>query len=228
MTWPILISIPHCGLEIPPEIKAINLLTESQIMADGDEGALAIYDIKDHVTEFVVAEVARAYVDLNRPEDDRSLDGVVKTHTCWNEPIYKRPLKESEIEDLLSKYYRPYHQKLSHLSKSVKVGLDCHTMASHAPPISGSPDSERPMVCISDGQGACPLEWITELANCLKDEVEGEVLINDPFKGGFIIRSHCNEIPWIQIEFSRSREIGMRKKKEALLVALEKWLKHID
>jgi N-formylglutamate amidohydrolase len=55
-------------------------------VADGDEGAAEIYDLKDHAAEFVTTDIARAIVDLNRAEDDRRPDGVVIAVTT-NEPF---------------------------------------------------------------------------------------------------------------------------------------------
>ncbi|NIQ82806.1 MAG: N-formylglutamate amidohydrolase, partial [Anaerolineae bacterium] len=87
-TLPLLISVPHGGPKIPPEVESICVLTQEQIVEDGDEGAGEIYSIEDEVAAFVTTGVARAFVDVNRAEDDRRADGVVKTHTIWEIPIY--------------------------------------------------------------------------------------------------------------------------------------------
>ena len=92
MKLPILMSVPHAGLQVPPEAAPCCCLTESEIIADGDDGAAEIYDLADHVAEYVTTGIARAIVDQNRAVDDRRADGVVKTHTCWNVPVYREPL----------------------------------------------------------------------------------------------------------------------------------------
>ena len=68
---PLLISVPHAGWKIPPEIGSRCILTEEEIIRDGDEGAADIYRLADEVSVFVTTEIARAIVDVNRAEDDR-------------------------------------------------------------------------------------------------------------------------------------------------------------
>jgi formiminoglutamase len=104
---PLLISVPHGGLRVPDEVTHLCILTPEQIAKDGDVGASEIYAISEEVEAFVTTDVARAFVDLNRAESDRSADGVVKTHTCWNEPVYAAPLLEDDVRQLLTRYHRP-------------------------------------------------------------------------------------------------------------------------
>lgn len=225
MTLPFLLSVPHAGLLIPPLVERLNLLTTEQIAEDSDEGAREIYDLKDEVTAFVTTETARAYVDLNRGEDDRGKDGVVKTHTCWDIRIYKEPLPEHTVQVLLEKYYRPYHEKLTSLARgpSVRLGIDCHTMAVVGPPTGPDPGKERPLICLSNADHTCPDTWLTSLAAELETTFQARVSINAPFRGGHIIRSHCTELPWIQIEFARTGTPASLEKRNRLLEALKAW-----
>ncbi len=225
MTLPFLLSVPHAGLKIPDEVERINLLSPQQIAEDGDEGAAEIYDLKDHVTAVVTTEIARAYVDLNRAEDDRRKDGIVKTHTCWDVKIYSEPLPENTVQALLKKYYRPYHEQLTHLSlqDSVKLGIDCHTMAVVGPPVGPDPGIERPLICLSNGDQTCPAAWLSSLAGELENTFGARVSINVPFRGGYIIRSHSRELPWIQIEFARTGAPTNPEKRNGLLQALQAW-----
>jgi formiminoglutamase len=193
-------------------------------MVDGDEGAAEIYDISDEVEAFVDTDIARAIVDVNRREDDRKPDGVVKTRTIWNVRIYREPLDEEVIERLLSGYYRPYHRSLSSLaSGGVRLGIDCHTMVAEAPPIAADAGRPRPALCLSNADVTCPEEWIKGLAGCLKKAFGHEVKMNFPFKGGYIIRAHCSELPWIQLEISRGLLMSTVEKRERLLQALGEW-----
>jgi formiminoglutamase len=227
MTLPILLSVPHAGLQIPPEIEDLNLLTPEQIADDGDGGADQLYALERDVLAFVDTEVGRPFVDMNRAPDDRRRDGVVKTHTCWDVQIYREPLPEETADALIELYHSPYHQRLSALAASgVKVGLDCHTMAAVGPPVGPDPGVERPAICLSDGDGTCPHEWLGELAMCLGRTFGREVAINHPFTGGYIIRSHASELPWIQIEFSRAPFTPIDEKRARLLQALTSWSGH--
>ena len=140
MRLPLLLSVPHAGLSVPPEAQPNCILTPKEIEADGDVGAAEIYDLESDVTAFLTTDIARAIVDLNRAEDDRQKDGVVKTHTCWDVPVYDPFPSEQIIEALLEGYYRPYHARLRELATTgVRLGVDCHTMAAEGPPVGPDP-----------------------------------------------------------------------------------------
>lgn len=227
---PLLLSVPHAGLTIPREVADKCILDEEQIIADGDVGAADIYiPLRDEAEQFLTTNIARAAVDLNRSTDDRRKDGVVKTHTCWDVKIWSEPLTEVEIDSLLEKYYHPYHNKLSELTNSgIIAGIDCHTMASKGPPVGPDSGQRRPEACISNAEGTtCPDEWLQILSEKLAAELMGEVRINDPFKGGYITRTHSREMPWIQLELSRAPFMSNAAKSRAVLNALERWTDEI-
>jgi len=228
VSLPLLISVPHAGTQIPPEVEKFNLLTIEQIVRDGDEGAREIYDLKDEVAAFVTIGIARAYLDMNRPENDRGSDGVIKTETIYQEPIFSRPLEEKHVYQLLNRYYHPYHRKLSRLIDGVLLGIDCHTMAEAAPPIGQDAGTTRPFICLSDADGACPKEWTSLMAECLESEFGCTVSINHPFKGGFIVRSHASELPWLQLELSRESSMSLAEKRVNVLAAFQQWCRQVD
>ncbi len=228
MTLPILVSLPHAGLRIPDEIATLVSLDASAIVQDGDEQALDIYGpLKATAAAFVTTDIARAAVDLNRAEDDRRPDGVIKTHTCFNIPVYKQPPSEQLVRQLLNSYYHPYHRHLSEIAArgDVRLGIDCHTMVAVAPPIASDAGTLRPAVCLGNLDGkSCPTEWIEKLAPILASKIGQPVALNQPFKGGFITRSHSSEMPWIQIEISRGDFASVDEKSRAVRDALEEWV----
>jgi N-formylglutamate deformylase len=223
MKLPILISVPHAGFEIPPEVKTYNLLTQEEIICDGDEGASEIFAIESYVQAYVTTDIARAFVDVNRSANDRGRDGVVKTHTCWDVPIYIGQLPEDLIEVMIGKYYQPYHEKLTLFSTDVKFGIDCHTMAEIAPPIGPDSGQERPLICLSDADGAFPADWLETMKDCFQQSFQVEVSLNQPFKGGYIIQAHASEIPWVQVEISRTNNLDNEEKKKKFLDTTEKF-----
>jgi formiminoglutamase len=221
---PLLISVPHAGLAVPEEVAERSILSPEQIVSDGDVGAADVYAIADEVEAFVTTDVARAFVDLNRAEDDRGQDGVVKTHTCWNEPVYDAPLGDEVVERLLGRYYRPYHARLTALAgPSVRLAVDCHTMAALGPPVGPDPGQERPWICLSNGDGTCPREWMDALTRCFADAFGRQPSINRPFKGGYITRTHAAEMPWVQLELSRAPFLPSTEKRHRVLMALREW-----
>lgn len=106
---PLLISVPHAGLLIPPEAEPYCILARDDIVVDGDEGAAVIYDIEGMVESWHTTNIARPIVDLNQAAGDRSQDGVVKTHTIWGARVFNQFPDDVLIAHLLEKYYYPYH-----------------------------------------------------------------------------------------------------------------------
>jgi N-formylglutamate amidohydrolase len=225
MKLPLLASVPHAGLHVPEEAEPYCILTREQIAEDGDVGAAEIYALESELEAYVSTSIARAIVDMNRAEDDRRLDGVVKTHTCWNVPVYREFPPEEVVKRLLDRYHRPYHARLRELGETgVKLGLDLHTMAAKGPPVGPDPGVERPWICLSNADGmTCSQEWIESLAGCFEEAFGPNVRINDPFKGGFITRTHAAELPWLQLELSREPFMSNEEKRGAMLHGLTRW-----
>lgn len=223
MTLPLLISVPHAGLLMPDEVAANSLLTPREVAEDGDEGAAAIYDFADRVARHHTTEVARAALDQNRARDDRRKDGVVKTHTCWDVPIWRTPLAPTVIEELLDRYWAPYHALLSLPGDDVVLGVDCHTMAAVAPPVAPDVGQPRPSVCLSNADGTLPDEWFDRLVAAFERTFDGDVRRNDPFSGGYITRRHAAERPWVQLELSRAPDRTPDEKRERVLEALTRF-----
>ena len=229
MKLPFLVSVPHAGLQVPLEVKDICILSKDQIYADIDCGAAEIYyELEKYVEAFIFSDIARAIVDLNRAADDFRKDGVIKTHTCYNVPVYKEFPSQELIERLLSNHYHPYHQKLGNLidKEKIKIGIDCHTMEVVGPPVGPDAGKSRPLVCLSNAEGTCPDEWVQSLAGCFqKIFPQQQIAINDPFKGGYIIRHYSAGIPWLQIELSRTNRISNIDKRAGIIDALSAWSK---
>ena len=220
MKLPLIISVPHAGLVVPQEAQDYCALTPEQILADSDEGAAEIYDLKSDVRAYITTDIARAIVDMNRAEETRGRDGIVKTHTCYNARVYRQPIPEDVVEMLLVHYYRPYHQRLSESAADAKFGVDCHTMAAIGPPSATDSGRERPHICLSNAHGTCPQDWFEKLIHCFEESFDSEISVNYPFKGGYIIRSHSSELPWVQVELSRAPFLPITEKRKRVLQAL--------
>jgi len=224
--YPILISIPHSGDTVPPEVADMVNVTKRDIFYDGDAFTREIYDFGENVDAVIETPSARAIVDVNRASDDRppeNPDGVVKTVTTDGTQIYREGMfpDDALIEKLLQRYYFPYHERLGNLleNRSIKLALDCHSMLERSPAANVRPGEPRPLICLSNRGNkhglpvrrrepvTCPPEWIGALAESFRHVFagEGEVAMNDPFAGGYISRYHYerSEIPWIQIEINR-------------------------
>jgi N-formylglutamate amidohydrolase len=226
VTLPLLLSVPHAGLRIPHEVADLCVLQEAETIADGDEGAGEIYfPLRDTVSGFVTTDIARAIVDQNRAPDDFRKDGVIKTHTCWDVPVYRESLPGDVAQRLIERYHRPYHARVRKLAKAgVILGVDGHTMAAVGPPVGPDTGKERPAVCLSDVMGDCPREWTESMLECFREAFAPHpVTLNEPFTGGYITRIHSAELPFVQVELSRAPYLGNPEKSRRVLGALRRW-----
>lgn len=223
---PILISVPHAGLTVPPEALPYCQLSPDEIAKDGDEQARQIFaPLESMVARFHTTEVARAIVDMNRSRDDRRKDGVVKTHTCWDVPVYEPYPPEEVLASLLDSYYEPFHRELatSVQAGGCRLAIDCHTMAAHGPPVGPDPGAERPLVCVGTGHGTTlPKPWIDTIVECLADAFDTQPSIDRPFSGGYIVRHYGAQMPYVLLELSRTSRVSVDDKSRAIVDAVSK------
>ena len=232
---PLLISVPHGGINIPMEAEACCRLDIPAILRDGDTWSPQLYDLGALALEYFCFPVPRAVVDVNRAPDDlppHNPDGVVKTITVEAEAVWikNETLSTDFVKLLLTKYYFPYHAQLTRGAKNrqIVLGLDCHTMLDRAPGLSANPGEQRPMICLSnrgdergeqqEDQLTAPPSLMRSLKKSLQcwfsdlrwDKSIPVVTLNRPFKGGYITRKHSLDsgFPWIQIEINRALYIS--------------------
>jgi len=225
---PLLITIPHGGIRVPPEVEARIRLTEEEVAYNSDPATARIYDFGDSVEETIGMDVSRVFVDVNRSPfrtPPMYPDGVVKMVTADGNPVYNNGFLPDAglIRRLLAEYYYPFHYRIRDvlLAGRVSLAIDCHSMHPEAPLTSKEPGQRRPLVCLSNGGDrmgmpkkpggrgrlTCEPEIIQTLATSFENHLEGrgEVAINNPFSGGFTCKFHqkLEKIPWIQLEINR-------------------------
>ncbi|MDD1718707.1 MAG: N-formylglutamate amidohydrolase [Methanoregulaceae archaeon] len=224
--YPFLISVPHGGTSVPPELCDRIALSGSEVSFYSDPATRVMYEFRDSVSAYLDTPVTRMAVDLNRNPLDlppRKPDGVVKSRTAFGTPVYlegsfpEMPL----VHHMLMTHFFPYHEALDRLldNGDVSLALDCHSMLPVGPPDQKDAGARRPLVCLGNngdragksrrgGLATCPSEWICGLAGAFRTEFpgRGEVAINVPYSGGFIVNAHYwhRGIPWIQVEMNRS------------------------
>jgi N-formylglutamate deformylase len=224
--YPILISIPHGGTEVPAVIRPLLALTDSELEYHCDPLTREIFGFGDRVAAFIDTPVSRMIVDLNRPPlplPPRDPDGIIKRITVDGKQVYREGQVPdiSLIHTLLKNHYFPYHQQVDMLldRHPVTIAFDCHSMLPEGSAGQTDAGKLRPLICLGNngdasgkphpgGIATCPSVWIATLANVFADEfsIPGRVAINDPFSGGFIANAHYwhKGIPWIQIEVNRA------------------------
>ena len=117
---PLLVSFPHAGTVIPPELEA-RMTPAALQRADVDWHLPQLYDFARGMGgTLLVARHARHVIDLNRPPEDESLypgedvTGLIPIDTFRKEPLY-RPGQEpdaAEVKERVARYWRPYHETL--------------------------------------------------------------------------------------------------------------------
>ena len=145
---PVLVTIPHYGVEAVPEFDPTNWSTQDFVhFAHGfaDPFAALIYgNVHQQGVTVLASPYSRLFVDLNRARDDYELEqewvesrkGVVRTHTLSGRALFRDNLSHSEAESRLSRYYDPYHEQVEVQIESLTTGgrnivlLDAHTALS--------------------------------------------------------------------------------------------------
>jgi len=228
---PVLLSIPHAGTETPQELQGRTRLRTVDVWNDIDAFSRQVYDLSDRVAVVIATDIARTFVDLNRAADDRppdNPDGVIKTYTCYKEPIYTEDLdpRGELVEQMLGKYYYPYHHTIRDAvaggpTDAIQLGIDCHTMSDVGPEVAPDPRQKRPMVCLGNVHGrACSQVAIDRMAASFIEAFgfdAEDVTQNEPFAGGHITKHYgANPVPWIQIEMNQSLYLKPRASLEEL------------
>ena len=224
--YPFLISIPHSGTGIPPEVADRIALDPGAIRYYSDPSTRELFDYGDSVEALIDTSVSRMVVDLNRPPlplPPADPDGIIKLRTIDGKGVYRKGKFPdiALIHRLLRCWYFPYHQRIDELIDRHGIGIafDCHSMLPVGSGEQKDAGKKRPLVCLGnngDRNGrarrgslaTCPEPWVQGLAGIFREELSlgREVAINDPFSGGFISNAHFwrKGVPWIQIEINRA------------------------
>jgi len=117
-TAPLLVSLPHVGTELPPELEAL-LVERALGVEDTDWHLEPLYDFARELgASMLVPRHSRYLIDLNRPPENTPMyAGANNTELCptrffSGDPLYREPLDPTEIERRRAAYWQPYHDAL--------------------------------------------------------------------------------------------------------------------
>ena len=217
---PIILSVPHSGVEFPVELQAHYC---AELIAQPDDTDWFVHDLYNFASELgitiVHAKYSRWIIDLNRDPDSKPLynDGriitelVPKTDFLGNE-IYadeKFIPDENEIERRLEKYYWTYYRKIEslleeRLNEFGQVLLwDAHSIRRFVPTIR---EEHFPDLILGDNDEKSAAKEIINIALDNLKTGKYDVNHNSPFKGGHITRhfgSPEKNIHVLQLEMSK-------------------------
>jgi len=199
---PIIVSVPHCGTEFPPEV--INDYVPEMVEAPDDTDWF-VHELYNFASELGVtiihAKYSRWVIDLNRdPQstplytDGRIITGLTTTTDFFGKAIYNSEEvipNQKEVERRLETYYWPYYSKVQSLLDERKTEFgkvllwDAHSIRRLVPTIREDPFPDM-ILGNNDGKTA-DSSLIKSTLNNLKSGEYG-VNHNTPFKGGHITR----------------------------------------
>ena len=144
---PLLISIPHMGTFLPPDVKQ-RMTPAALQLSDTDWHVDKLYWFaQDMGISMLMATHSRYVIDLNRPQDDQHLyPGQVKTGLCPletfdGEKLYQEGEEPDEIEKLnrVATYWLPYHEAIEAELARIKerhgyaILYDAHSIRTEVP-----------------------------------------------------------------------------------------------
>jgi len=197
---PLIISFPHTGTEIPPEIEA-QLVSPWLARKDADWWIHRLYDFAAELGATTVrTSISRSVIDVNRDPSGASLyPGQATTELCPTttfdgEPLYLGAApSEAEITRRRASYFEPYHAALKAEIDRLKaehgkvVLYEAHSIRSRIPRLF---EGELPNFNLGTNSGqSCALE-LTATIESACDASPFSRVTNGRFKGGWTTRHY--------------------------------------
>jgi len=199
---PIVVSVPHCGVDFPNELKDSY---HKNLMNQPDDTDWYVHQLYNFATELgitiIYAKYSRWVIDLNRdPEsaplydDGRIITGLTTLTDFFGKDIYidnNHTPDTEEIERRLAQYYWPYYNKIESLLNDLKKDFkdvllwDAHSIRQSVPTI--RKDDFPDMILGNNDEKTAHANLIEVALNGLINETN-QVTHNTPFKGGHITR----------------------------------------
>ncbi len=206
---PLVFASPHSGTVYPDDMGARTDLAALSLRSAEDALVDRLIEAGPaHGAPLIRARLGRAYLDLNRAEDELDpllIDGaggagpkvqagygVLPRLTGDGERLYDRRLSPAEAAARVARGHRPYHAALAglmaarHASHGRAILIDWHSMparAAGAPGGRGGPD-----VVLGDRHGASCGGALSRLLRRLLEAEGLRVAMNRPYAGGHATR----------------------------------------
>jgi N-formylglutamate deformylase len=230
---PILLSVPHCGTEFPPELATSYKPELSKAPDDTDWFVDKLYDFASEMGIVVIsARYSRWVIDLNRDpqskplyNDGRIITGLCPTTNFLGDNLYTDERSEigaAEIERRLAAYYRPYHAQIQAMLDSLKNEFenvllwDCHSIRQLVPTIY---NTKFPDLILGDADRSSASSALIDYAMTTLKQGKYSISHNHPFKGGYITRhfgapesgQHALQLEMTKINYMDDSEIHYDK-----------------
>ena len=227
--YPVVLNSPHSGAHYPQAFLDASRLDASTLRRSEDAFVDSLFaPATAHGAPLLRARFPRAFLDLNRepfeldphmfegrlPEfaNTRSLRvaaglGVIPRVVGDAQPIYRAQMAAQSALQRIAVLHRPYHARLAHLIEAAhrRFGfallLDCHSMPSTSPDVSGCD------IVLGDRYGSSSARWVIEAVENALREAGLRVRRNKPYAGGYITEHYGAPAAGrhaVQIEINRS------------------------
>jgi N-formylglutamate amidohydrolase len=208
---PVLVEVPHSGLQVPPELEGEIDATPKSMLRDSDVYVDQLYErAPKHGATLLVSRVSRYVVDLNRGRDEvdsaavprhpraRHIParGVVWRARTDGTPLLRSPLTVEQFAQRIERYYDPYHDTLRdvaarmHKEHGHVVILAAHSMPSAGRRVFGGRQVRRADVVPGTRGRSTADGRIIDLIDAHFRAAGLSVKHDDPYRGGWTTSSY--------------------------------------
>ena len=208
---PVLVEVPHSGLQVPPEVEPEIEATPLAVLRDSDLYVDQLYQrAPENGATLLVSRVSRYVVDLNRGPDDvdsaavprhpraRHIParGVVWRARTDGTPLLRAPLTIEQFRKRLELFYDPYHQALRDVAAQIRehhgrvMILAAHSMPSAGRRMVGGGQVRRADVVPGTRGRSTADGRIIDLIDSHFREAGLSVKHDDPYRGGWTTSSY--------------------------------------
>lgn len=230
---PVIVSVPHAGREYPLQLRAAAAVPVASMLALEDRHVDAVAMAARGGETVFVQRLARAWIDLNRAEDERDplIDegaatipaaaaatklrsglGLVPRRAAPGVTLWRRRLADDEVRARIAADHRPYHAALDAALRSARdrfgaaLLIDLHSM----PPLAGANAAQW---VVGDRFGRSASGRLVHAIEGMIAATGQRVALNAPYPGGHILGRHgrpADNIHAIQIEIDRRLYLDAR------------------
>lgn len=231
LSLPVLLSVPHAGRDYPDTIfDALRIPAAALVRLEDRYADLMARGCARLGYPLIMAHRARAWIDLNRDEQDIDSEmvigasrgdypapgikqrgglGLIPRRLSGDGDLWKRQFTREDVEHRISSFHRPYHQTITGILETMRqkfgvaILLDLHSM----PPIRDVVASPAPQFVIGDRFGKSAASQYAELIMSRLRGQGFQAALNHPYAGEYILRRHARpraNIHAIQLEVDRS------------------------
>lgn len=228
----VVFASPHSGRNYCDSFLAQSVLDRHSIRSSEDAFVDILFDAAPmHGAPLLVAEMPRAYVDLNRAPDEldpaliegvrRTMHnprvssglGVVPRVVANGRAIYRGRISEKTARERIRRFWRPYHAALqaqldeAHAAFDEAILIDCHSMPHEAIESARASGGQTPQVVLGDRFGAAASLEVTEAVEDVFVSAGLRVVRNAPFAGAYVTQHYgrpSRRQHVIQVEIDRA------------------------